>query len=382
MPPGTSQPKSLAADRDTQAILDPKAIGRKFMLWRSDPRPGLRASIQDYWTGTWNLPSGRTYRTETLPFPAVHLALEVNGPEGLRVGTRKFSRLLRRCGRVFGVKIRPAMLHPLLGGPVSRLTDRRGGLAAVCGVEGGGRRARILGEARDEECVAYLEQFPCGRLPDRNSKALADVRDAVEGIATARSIIRAEHVSTRLGSSIRSTQDACDKYVGVSPKWCSIDIVRRRRTRSSPRLFRSTPLHPRLQGRDWADAGPMREDLQKHEERKSGATLIFGLGSIRRLGNASAVSRATITCRRAAPAALKGRGRILLRGASGLVIGVASVATELVRVPRHWGTTFGPRSGCCNSLKDIETQPQRDPSYGDPHLRAGVLVAPDPHAPN
>jgi AraC-like DNA-binding protein len=205
-------------NKTTRGVLNPQAIGQKFHLSRPTPSADLSSIIDHFWIVHWDLRGKPSYRSETLPFPAVHIAIEKRRPEVYGVVTQKFSRRLQSNGRVFGVKFRPGAFYPFFGAPVSRLTDRIVSLRSIFGPEGSSLRGAILAESNESSCVDIFESFLRARIPEED-RFCDRIRDIVEQVAADRTIVRAEQIASLLGVSLRTSQMAFKKYIGVTPKW-------------------------------------------------------------------------------------------------------------------------------------------------------------------
>ncbi|MFL5812096.1 MAG: DUF6597 domain-containing transcriptional factor [Bdellovibrionia bacterium] len=217
---------------NTRGILRPKTGEQKFNLTRIPPSSLLSPFIEQYWMVSWNLMGEKPYVSETLPFPSVHIAIEKQRPELYGVTTGRFTRTLKGCGRVFGVKFRPAGFYPFFRFSISSLTDRTTSLREVFGAEGATLRTLILRESDENARVKHMEEFLTARLPKRDP-LFEKIRDAVERIEKDRSITRVEQIASFLGISMRPLQRKFDKYVGVSPKW----IIQRYRLQEAAELL-------------------------------------------------------------------------------------------------------------------------------------------------
>jgi AraC-like DNA-binding protein len=155
---------------------------------------------------------------QTLPYPSVHIVIEKGHCEVRGVQTSKFSRRLQGRGRVFGIKFHPGAFYPLLGAPVSQLTERSRSLRSVFGPEGLALQKTILAEEDEAKCVQHAKAFLTARLPAPDP-TMARVKSVVEMIAQNKSITRVEQVASSLELKLRALQRLFQRYVGVSPKW-------------------------------------------------------------------------------------------------------------------------------------------------------------------
>jgi AraC-like DNA-binding protein len=203
------------------------------------PCDALAPWVHHFWVVQWDL---RTpFMVETLPHPGARLTVETRGggprTEIAGVRTGRLSRRLTGSGRTFGVAFRPAAFQPLLGAPMSNLTDRGVRIRAVFGSEGEALARRIHTARGFAETIALAETFLARRIRSLNPEA-AWVRDLVERLMLDRSLLRVEDVVKTFGVGERSLQRLFQKYVGVSPKW----VIRRYRLHeAAEQLRRPTP---------------------------------------------------------------------------------------------------------------------------------------------
>ena len=218
----------------TKGILRPGAIDKRFSLSRNSPSEELSFVVEHYWIVQWDLRGREPYKSETLPFPTVHIVIERKRADVWGVSTGRFTRRLEGEGRAFGIKFKPGAFRSLIGGPVSNLTDRTIPVAKLFG-ENGGRfvnDVNSLDEVSEIEAVA--ERFINSLNPQRDSKA-----DTVDRIVTCimsdRSITSVEQIVKSEASNKRSLQRLFDEYVGVGPRWV---ISRYRLQEAADRLAR------------------------------------------------------------------------------------------------------------------------------------------------
>jgi AraC-like DNA-binding protein len=202
------------------------------------PADELRLLIDCYWSVHWDLRDQPRRLAETLPHPCVHWVTELGRSAIRGIGTRRFQRWLEGKGRVCGVRFRPGGFRPLLGAPVSALTDGSVSLRRVFGAagtaigralcrldrtaaEGAARRGewdRTLDDRTDEEMMDLIDAFLLERLP-RDDRRLAVVSEIVGAIQSSPELTRVGLVADRFGMTVRSLQRLFGEYVGVSPKW-------------------------------------------------------------------------------------------------------------------------------------------------------------------
>jgi AraC-like DNA-binding protein len=179
------------------------------------PSELLAPFVAHFWWVRWRL--SRPFVAETVPHPTVHVVFE--GTRGTVVGVplARFVRRLEGEGRVFGVKLRPAMFQPFGGGSVAELAGRRRPIAALFGDEGRAL-ARTLREARSlEEAIDRAEPFFVKRRPVLSREA-AEVRDLVERIEHDRAVVRVEQAARIAQLPVRTLERRFRRYVGIGPK--------------------------------------------------------------------------------------------------------------------------------------------------------------------
>lgn len=201
-----------------RGVLQRRAPTGKVVHERFAPAPELEEYIQHFWTVRWDLRDEPPLLAETLPHPCVHLLFERGQARVAGVQSRRFRQWLRGQARVFGIKFRPAAFQPVLGAPLSRLTDRTVSLRSVFGPESDALRDAILGEPDVRLCVAWAQDFLRPRLPPM-PEPIARARDLVERLAVDVSLLRVEQVAALAGMEPRNLQRRFRAEVGVSPKW-------------------------------------------------------------------------------------------------------------------------------------------------------------------
>ena len=212
-------------DRERGAPPPPRGIlrgGRRDGAILGDwilPCDALAPVVHHFWVVHWDL---RTpFRAETLPHPGARLTVEIRSgvPRGAIAGvrTRRTSQRLAATGRIFGIAFRPAAFQPLLGAPMSTLTDRVVPIGAVLGPEGEAMARRIREARGFAQAIAIAEAFLVRHVRPLEPEATR-VRDLVERLRSDRSLLRVENVAEAFGVDVRSLQRLFRKYVGVSPK--------------------------------------------------------------------------------------------------------------------------------------------------------------------
>jgi AraC-like DNA-binding protein len=201
-----------------RGILNPHLGQQKFELARYEPSPALAPFVEHYWTVKWDLRGDAPYRSETLPYPSVHLTVEPARAHLVGVVTRKFSRLLEDEGWVFGIKFRPGGVYPFVRRSVAEFTDGEVPLAHLFGERGAHYAHAQRTATSDAERVAIAEEFLHSFAPVSDD-ALAQVAALVDAIMHDRAITKVDHLVARFQRNKRALQRLFQERVGVSPKW-------------------------------------------------------------------------------------------------------------------------------------------------------------------
>jgi AraC-like DNA-binding protein len=231
----------------TRGILNPMLGLTQFRLAREPPPPDLAAFVDRFWTVRWDLPAGRAFEQEILPYPCTNVSFgdgrfEVHGP-----GTKRFVATLRGRGRVFGTKFLPAGFSAFASVPARSLVDTVTTLEAATG-----RAARQPDDDSPSTVRAAVVAFLRAFAPVRSEDA-ALVDALVARAQEDRAIGRAEDLAKVAGTSVRSLHRLFERHVGVGPKW----IVRRSRVQeAADRVARGERV-------DWARAA---QELGYHDQ--------------------------------------------------------------------------------------------------------------------
>jgi AraC-like DNA-binding protein len=244
MPVPPASPRSRALERastDTRGILNPGARGERFQLERFEPAGELRCVVERYWCVRWELAPDDSYLTETLPFPSVNVVFEGDAASVNGICTRRWSRVLRGAGRVFGVKFQPGAFAAFFGRPIRELTDRVLPLSDVFGEEARALEARLLAEPRDSERASIFEAFLRPRLPPPDPERERVLQIVNMAIASP-GLNRVEQLAHAAAVPTRSLQRLFQRYLGVTPKWM---LCRFRMQEAAQRVAAGEPV-------DWA----------------------------------------------------------------------------------------------------------------------------------
>jgi AraC-like DNA-binding protein len=225
--------------------LRPEESRRWFTLERPEVPPALDPWLESHWSVRWDLPAGRSYISEVLTHPSVHLTVESGA--GARHGhtlpavlvhgvvTRRFSIELTGSGRVFGVKFRPGGFAALTGRRVTNLTDRVVAADEALDEDTGPLLREVLAEPDGPARADVLDRFLLDVLhrvdgPDLRYERLLSV---VAEMLADRHLTSVASVCDRCGTSPRTLQRLFRDYVGVGPKW----VLQRFRLQDAQRLI-------------------------------------------------------------------------------------------------------------------------------------------------
>ncbi|NNG40386.1 AraC family transcriptional regulator [Flexivirga sp. ID2601S] len=247
-------------------ILDPAQFARVATLDRPAPDPALEAWVEHYWLLRWQLPSGMTYRSSTVPVSSCNLTVEHGGcrRHGAATGgvfvtgvvsRRRFDVELTGSGGVVGVKFRPGGFTALTGLDAAALRDRVVPAASLL------PSAEGLADCRPDQAdvVARLDRYLLG-LPARRDDDFATLRRAIEILESAEPAITAAEFADQCGLGLRSLQRLCRRYVGVGPQWL---IARARVHAAIERLHDGddAPLAELATDLGWFDQAHMGRDF-------------------------------------------------------------------------------------------------------------------------
>lgn len=214
---------------EPRGLLQRKAATPNAGHTRLLPARELRLFVEHFWIVRWDLRGQKPQLAESLPHPSVFWITENRTSRFHGVPTRRFSRMLKGKGRVFGVKFRPGGFHPFLGSPVSAFTDAYLSLGKAFGADGRAVEAQLKtlsvqalhatdAVAADERMIACVERFLLARLPEPDP-TLALVAEITSAIVQSPQLTRVDQIVARFGLHKRALQRLFNLYVGVSPKY-------------------------------------------------------------------------------------------------------------------------------------------------------------------
>lgn len=232
--------------QDRRGILNPAEGERHFRLERYAATGELAHFIERYWLIRWDLRGRAPFRQETLPFPAINIALERGRSAIHGVTTTRFEALLEDEGSVVGIKFRPGGFYPFVQLPMRDLTDRVLPLPALLGESSARLEDDVLALADDRARIARVEEFFIGLHPRRDSDAEHVAR--IVDLAQREPLRNADELACRVELPLRTLQRLFQRYVGVGAKW----VLRR---------FRIHEAAERLRGGARVDLSRLAQEL-------------------------------------------------------------------------------------------------------------------------
>lgn len=211
------------AGRPRGVLQWPPPKGR-FRYARRLPPPDLAPWIAHFWMVGWDLRGLDPYQPETLPHPNVHVVFEKGASLVNGVATGRFARLLEGQSQVFGIKFKPGGFRPILGRPVSTITNRSIPARRLLGPVAGQLELLTAQASSEGPLVEAASCWLRSVLPEPD-EAIAEADRLVTGILEDCEILTVNALAVRTGMGKRSLQRLFREYVGVPPKW----VIRRYR---------------------------------------------------------------------------------------------------------------------------------------------------------
>jgi AraC-like DNA-binding protein len=207
-----------------RAILRRGRTPELFAISRRAPSRDL-AAVADYlWVLDWDLGDRGPHRQQVLTDPAVNMTFTTGGRARIVGVTRGvFTETIEGAGRVVGVRFRPGGFRPLLGGPVSAITDRMVPVEEIFGPGARTAADAIIAAAEPDGAVALVEEFVRSRVPAQPDPLVGEVAAIVDRMAIDPALSRVDMLAAELGIGMRRLQRLFAEYIGVGPKW----VIRR-----------------------------------------------------------------------------------------------------------------------------------------------------------
>jgi len=208
---------------------------------RFAPSPAVADLVRRFWVPVWSLPPGRSTVQRVLRYPVCLPVIADSYATFVGPGTGLSTRELSGSGWAFGTMLRPAAGALLLGGPVSRITDRTLPLEDLPVLARTGLVPRVrhaLGDDpadpdRQRAAAGLVEEVLATLLPvDEEGLVINAVVEHVETDPDVRSV---RQIAQRFGMTERTLQRLTARRIGLSPKW----LIQRRRLHEAAELLRA-----------------------------------------------------------------------------------------------------------------------------------------------
>lgn len=225
-------------ERDSRGILHPRAGLEHFTLERFTPSADVARFVDRYWLASWHLPDGQRHQQQVLAHPVVNVVFEGDTTTVTGVQEERVTKVLEGRSRALGVMFRPAGFRPLLGRPLSAITNSVLPLAEVVP---GWEPLHMADGASGEELSASVDKALTALLP-ADAQPSERTTGWAERAATDRELRRVEDLAASAGVTVRALQRAFNDHVGIGPKW----LLRRYR------LYEAAERAARTADVDWS----------------------------------------------------------------------------------------------------------------------------------
>jgi AraC-like DNA-binding protein len=179
----------------------------------------LDASIEHWWSVSWNVPKGKSHAQSSLPHPSIHVVWEGDEVRVVGVVTGRFTRVLEGRSRAFAAKFRPGAFREVLGAPLSSITDKIVPLGSVVGARRAKAYRDALAAARDDHQRVKIATGFFAKLVPKPAADAALLAELVHAATVDRSVTSVEALRERAGMHLRELQRWFRDAVGISPKW-------------------------------------------------------------------------------------------------------------------------------------------------------------------
>ena len=201
-----------------RGILNPAKGKHKFTLKRFVSSEDVAFFVEHFWIVKWNLRGKEPYASETLPHPSFHIVFENGKADVVGIMDKRFTRVLKDEGIVFGIKFKPGGFYPFVKTPVSIFANKLINLEEMLGRETHSVSSTILNLSGYHEMSEAAESFLRNILPEPDEN-ITIIDNIVEQVIKDRAIIKVEDIVGRFGINKRALQRLFNIYVGVNPKW-------------------------------------------------------------------------------------------------------------------------------------------------------------------
>jgi AraC-like DNA-binding protein len=191
---------------------------RNFKLDRRMPAEDLAATIEHFWSVTWDLTGCPPYSSETLPHPSVHLVFDNGAAEVIGVMRGRFTRQLEGRGEAFGIKFRAGAFYAFLKKPLTAITNHRLPPGRIFGKAWKPFAVEMEKRNGIDDRSACASDFLRGLNPTHHADALL-AQEITAKILADPAIHKVDTVAEIFGVTKRQLQRLFKIYIGVNPKW-------------------------------------------------------------------------------------------------------------------------------------------------------------------
>lgn len=186
------------------------------------PCDALADRVVHFWHVQWTPSTDTTAPVQpqqaTLPHPHWHWVVEGSLGRVYGVHTEKFTHALRVGEPVFGMKLRPGALGPLVKGAASRMKNTSTTMETYWPRQSAEVLAALAQCDTPLAKATVAQAFLLEHLPALTPQA-ARANAVLEAIAQDKGLASLEAICTAAGLDTRALQRLFQQYVGVSPKW-------------------------------------------------------------------------------------------------------------------------------------------------------------------
>lgn len=217
------------------------ATGFSPPVHRFAPSPALTDLVRRYWVPVWSLPPGTSTVQRVLQYPVCLLVVADSYATFVGPSTGLSTRELSGSGWALGTMLQPAAGALLVGGPVSRVTDRTLPLADLPLFAHSPLVPEVralLAPAPDDpgrqrDAAERVETVLTELLPVDEEGLL--VNAVVEHVEQEPDVQSVRQITERFGLTERTLQRLTARRIGLSPKW----LVQRRRLHEAAERLRA-----------------------------------------------------------------------------------------------------------------------------------------------
>lgn len=204
----------------------PHELAKHVELERLPCAEFLAPWVENYWSLQWDLPTGVSYRSSTLPHPACNLSIEhghrrdgVTQPVVVTgVLTHRFDVTLAERGWVFGIKFRPGGFASFTGTSARALRDVPVAAPTAFRPDTIDALAALGPQRTPADCAsavdALLETYERFQEPEYTA-----VLDVIATMLRDRTLLRVGQVEEQCEIGSRRLQRLFERYIGATPKW-------------------------------------------------------------------------------------------------------------------------------------------------------------------